>query len=127
MVNYCPASHEPLWLRTPPIPGGRYRIGDPLPTTWCDLWSQSVLDELDLFPLEVSKWLDEVVSVYGEEWQRVQAPPRVGSMRTPPSAPPGGQQGNGEEEEETVYLHPQYLLLYFVEANEVYRLMFLTQ
>ena len=26
-----------------------------------------------------------------------------------------------------MYLHPQYLLLYFVEANEVYRLMFLTQ
>ena len=127
-------------MRTPHFPGEHYKIGEPIPKAWGDLWGsfkdRPYLDSLELLPREVASWLDEVVTVFGdgdgETWRRVRAPPPIGA-RHPPLSTPQGQRNSGEEEEETspssdeVYFHPQHLLIYFSEANLVFRIMLLTQ
>ena len=139
-INYCPTAHEAIWSRTPHFPGEHYKIGEPIPKAWGDLWGsfkdRPYLDSLELLPLEVASWLDEVVTVSGggdgENWRRVRAPPPIGA-RHPPTSAPQGQRSSGEEEEETspstdeVYFHPKHLLIYFSGANLVFRIMLLTQ
>ena len=97
------------------------RINDPLPSNWSALWDKGVPDELQHLLGETSEWLDDVISVYGEDWRQVRPPPQGGMRRNAPRTQ------DGEGGNETVYYHPKHLLIYFADGNEACRILFLVQ
>ena len=87
------------------------------------MWIVAVLQEMGHFPAELAAWLDTIIRVEGEDWVRLEGMPPGGAVPYRLEQP----EGRDGVEEETLYYHPKYMLLFFEEAKEVYRLMFLIQ
>ena len=127
VASWVPGGMAANWVHTARLPTGTFTIRDPIPTSWVELWKPAVLQELGHFPPELAAWLDSAIQVEGEvfedarQWIQFEGCPR--SMDTHRALPLRLEDGGTE----TVYYHPRHMLLFFEEAEEVYRLMHLVQ
>ncbi|CAK0820596.1 unnamed protein product, partial [Prorocentrum cordatum] len=121
VASWIPEGMAADWVCTPMLPTGGYTIRAPIPTSWVELWKPEVLQEIGHFPPELAAWLDSTIRVGGDEWIQFDGCPR--SLDTHRTLPLRLEEGGTE----TVYYHPKHMLLFFVEAREVYRLMHLVQ
>ena len=126
LSNFPPENSVPMWLHSNSCPSGRYTLGHPIPERWIEaLWVPYADLTWEFFPQEVVTWLDDIIPAQGREWVRLPDINERDEQGPADQAPPNPvlwPEGAGEGDE--AYYHPEYMLLYFPGAGEVYRLCY---